>query len=243
MAFEKIPPTMHAARDYADQAPFTAVTPSVVHIQAQHAIASGADPAQVNARLNQITTGAPAPAPAPAPVPAPAPAPYNTGVVPPGTPNSTVPAPTPAPAPAPTPAPATTPSVQSLTDLIRQTPGYAFRLQQGLDGINTSAYMRGYGNSGAVGKALESYGQNLADNYYQTYLNNVMQVANQGAGAASSVAGVSQNYGNNVNGINQSLADVLSKGAQTNGAANAQMWNGIAGSLGNLFGSNPIKGL
>lgn len=130
------------------------------------------------------------------------------------------------------------------TDMIRNTPGYLFQYNEGLKALNANAYARGLGNSGATFRALEAYGQNHADNYYQQYLNNVMAVAEQGRGAASAIAGSGGAMGSGVAGALNNSAQAIQNGAngQINainniGNANASMWTGIGGAVGKAAGT------
>ena len=59
-------------------------------------------------------------------------------------------------------------------------PGYQFRLQQGLNAVNSSASARGNANSGATMKALTQYGQNFASNEYQNAYNRLANLAGLG---------------------------------------------------------------
>lgn len=88
-------------------------------------------------------------------------------------------------------------------------PGYQFRKEEGIKGLERSAAARGNLLSGATAKAITDYSQNYASNEYQNWLNrfyqkltpymNVAQMgqgaaAQTGAGALSTGAGMSQNY-------------------------------------------------
>jgi hypothetical protein len=127
---------------------------------------------------------------------------------------------------------------------VRDTPGYQFQVQQGLDAINSNAYARGLGNSGVTFKALQEYGRNMADSYYQSYLGNVAAVAEQGRGAAGAVAGAGNQMGAGVAGAlgNQALAYQNAANATANSAyQRANITSGMvgtaAGVLGNIGGT------
>lgn len=62
--------------------------------------------------------------------------------------------------------------------------GYNFQKQQGTTAITGSAASRGLLNSGGTAKALTQYGQGLAGNYFNDYLNQLGSVANRGVTAA-----------------------------------------------------------
>jgi hypothetical protein len=65
--------------------------------------------------------------------------------------------------------------------------GYNFNLQQGQNAINGNAAARGILNSGATGKALTSYGQGLASNYFNNYIGQLSGLAGAGQTALGQV--------------------------------------------------------
>lgn len=83
-------------------------------------------------------------------------------------------------------------------DIFRNSTGYQFRLGEGMDAV-TSAYA-GIGGlqSGAAMRGINEYGQNFASNEFGNYMNALGGQQAVGAGAASSLAGVGQNYANTV---------------------------------------------
>lgn len=93
-----------------------------------------------------------------------------------------------------------------------EDPGYQFRMQQGMDAINSSAAARGMANSGRTMKELTRYGQDYASNEY----NNAY---NRNYGRLSSLAGIGQTS-TNLTG-QQGMAVANSIGQNQIGAANA----------------------
>lgn len=99
-------------------------------------------------------------------------------------------------------------------DIFRNSTGYQFRLGEGMDAV-TSAYA-GIGGfqSGAALRGINEYGQNFASNEFGNYMNALGGQQAVGAGAASSLAGVGQNYAstvinsNNLNSQNQMNAQL-----------------------------------
>lgn len=75
-----------------------------------------------------------------------------------------------------------------------ETPGYQFRFDEGQKAIERSAAARGGMNSGATMKALTRFGQNIAADEYNNYLNRLSSVAGAGQVATSQVAQAGQNY-------------------------------------------------
>ena len=156
-----------------------------------------------------------------------------------------------APAPAGTTPTTTTPTTttpatppKTAAEIIRETPGYQFQLDRGLEAINSNAYARGLGQSGATYKALQQFGDGLAQNYYQQYLSNTMAVANQGYGAAGAIAGAGNNMGAGVSGAMdnaaqayQNSANATANAAYNRANATSQMAIGISQGIGQIAGS------
>ena len=94
------------------------------------------------------------------------------------------------------------------------SPGYQFAFDEGLQALDRSAAARGRLNSGAQDKALTRYGQGMANQEYDNFLNRYYQsltpyqslagvgqtatstTANMGQNAANSIAGIYNNIGN-----------------------------------------------
>lgn len=129
------------------------------------------------------------------------------------------------------------PSTQSPTDILRSTPGYQYRMQEALGAVNSGAAVRGLYRSGAAMKALQDRAYNVADQGFNTHLAQVTNVANRGMGAKSSMAGVSQNYGNASNGIAQNNANAQSNNAIFQGQNFANTLQGVLGAVGSAFPS------
>ena len=118
---------------------------------------------------------------------------------------------------------------------VRATPGYQFRLGEGLQGVERSAAARGNLFSGANLKALDQYGQDYATNEFGNYANRLANLSGTGQTTATNLGTLGQNYatnyGNNVTGA-----------ANAAGAANIAQGN-IYGStltgLANIYANRP----
>lgn len=123
--------------------------------------------------------------------------------------------------------------------------GMQFQLKQGTNALQNSAAARGMLQSGATLKGLQDYGQQMAlNNYFMPYMGLLGGQQATGAGAASSVAGVGQNFVNTAanvmghqSGAIQSGANALSNSAIARGVAGANMWSGIGSALGGIASS------
>lgn len=116
--------------------------------------------------------------------------------------------------------------------------GYQFRMNQGMDALNTGYAGRGLLNSGAARKSALEYGQNLGSAEFGNYLGYLGNQQGVGLSGASALAGVGQNYVNSVSANNNSAGSAAANAALAKGTANANMWGGIAGAAGNVFGSS-----
>lgn len=107
---------------------------------------------------------------------------------------------------------------ESAFDTFRNSTGYKFRLGEGLDAVGSAYAGIGGLQSGAAQRALTEYGQNFASNEFGNYMNALSNQQAVGAGTASSLAGVGQNFAgtvinsNNLNTANQMNAQ-LTRGA------------------------------
>lgn len=82
------------------------------------------------------------------------------------------------------------------TSDLQNTPGYQFRMDEGMKAINSNASARGMRNSGATMKALTRYGQDYASNEYDKRFNRLSSIAGIGQNANALNAQTIQNYGN-----------------------------------------------
>lgn len=106
---------------------------------------------------------------------------------------------------------------------LQMDPGYGFRMSEGLKALERSAAARGGLMSGATGKALQRYGQDLGSQEFGAAYNRLAGLANVGPQAAGVMSTLGQNYASNVGNI------MMNQG-QT--AANAQLARGSAYSGG-----------
>lgn len=124
-----------------------------------------------------------------------------------------------------------------------QDPGYQFRLDEGMKGINRAAASRGGYDSGATLKALADYNQNFASNEFGNAYNRdsanktreynfLSGTSNQGQSAATGLAGVGQSTANNVGTMNANSANqVANLQNQSNENINDALQSGISNAL------------
>lgn len=111
--------------------------------------------------------------------------------------------------------------------------GYNFQLQQGTGAINANAASQGLLNSGSTGKALTSYGQNLASTTFGNYLGQL--------GGLNAAYGSTAQQGQNELGTIGSVGTASGSGAANSimagGAAQGNFFAGLGGAAGNMMGS------
>lgn len=145
----------------------------------------------------------------------------------------------------PTPTPAATTPQQDYNQAFQNyqnSTGYQFRMGQGMNALNSGYAARGLLHSGAAQKAALQYGQNIGSAEFGNYLGYLSNQQGVGLSGASALAGVGQNYVNSVTANNNNSADAISNGALMKGRNNANMWGGIAGGIGSIFGGSSFGG-
>lgn len=125
----------------------------------------------------------------------------------------------------------------------RSSSGYKDLIEQGLKSVNSSAYAKGMGDSGAAMKALQTRGAGIADQSLTGYLGQLTDVANRGGQARGLVAGVGTN---STNSINQSLQGAADGSGNAAIIANNGLTKGVQGVLnagayafGSSYGGTP----
>lgn len=130
----------------------------------------------------------------------------------------------------------------------QEDPGYAFRLSEGLKGLNANAAARGGLISGGALKAATRYGQDMgsqeyqaAYNRYQTnrsnQLNPLGSLMSSGQNAANQMGAAGQSYGSNAGNLMVGSGNAMASGMNAAGQSIAAGQMGQANSLGNAINS------
>jgi hypothetical protein len=111
------------------------------------------------------------------------------------------------------------------------SPGYQWRLNEGLRGVENSAAAKGLLQSGGTLKGIDKFGQGFAANDFQDQFNREMAVAGGGQQATQAGVAAGQNTAN-------SIADLLTQSGNAKasgyvGSANA--WTQGLGNIGSLL--------
>lgn len=121
-------------------------------------------------------------------------------------------------------------------DRFRNSSGYDFRLNQGMNALASNFRGRGVSQSGAADKALLRFGQDYGSNEFGRYMGYLGNQQGVGLSAASALAGVGQNFANSVSANNQNAANAVSNAALVNGQNQANAWGTGFNALGNFAG-------
>lgn len=112
-------------------------------------------------------------------------------------------------------------------------PGYAFRLSEGQKALERSAAARGGLLSGATGKALTRYGQDMGSQEYMNAFNRYQSERQARLGPLQSLAGVGQTSANTLGTAGQNYANA----ANVLGMTNAANQGNLALQAGNIRAS------
>lgn len=121
----------------------------------------------------------------------------------------------------------------------QKTPGYDFRLNQGLDAVQSSAAARGGLYSGAAMRDLNKYGQDYATGEYNNYMNRLAGMTDTGMAAAGNQANAGANMGANVGAAYAAQGNAAAAGSI--GMGNA-INSGITNALGYMTYQNMMGG-
>lgn len=119
----------------------------------------------------------------------------------------------------------------------QQDPGYAFRMSEGLKALERSAAARGGLMSGATGKALQRYGQDLGSQEYMNAFNRYQTERAAQLNPLQSLAGLGQTSANTLTGAAGQLGQGIAGGLQAAGAARASGYVGGANALTSALGT------
>lgn len=126
----------------------------------------------------------------------------------------------------------------------QKDPGYEFRLQEGMNGINNSAAAHGGLLSGATLKALDQYNQNFASNEFQNAYNRFNTNKLNQFNMLSGVAGTGQVANSLLAQAGQNMANNVSENIMGAGNARASAYQGQARAWNNALGTgvNALSG-
>lgn len=107
------------------------------------------------------------------------------------------------------------------------SPGYNFRMQQGLDAVNTNSAVKGLLRSGSALKGVNSFAQGLASDEYNKWFDQQSRIAGMGLQGAGIGSGVSTNIANAIGQDADNRANA--------GLSGANAWAQLAGTVGGAW--------
>jgi hypothetical protein len=115
------------------------------------------------------------------------------------------------------------------------SPGYQFRVDQGVQAIDRGAAARGALTSGGTVKEEQRYGDNLAGSEFNNYTSNLENIAGLGANATSGTAAAGSSAANNI-----SNSMIASGNARASSYAN--MASGVNTGINNALSAYLMRG-
>jgi hypothetical protein len=118
----------------------------------------------------------------------------------------------------------------------RASPGYAFRLKEGLRAIENSALASGMGRSGSTLRGLTRYGQELGSEEFMNEFNRYLAEGNTEVNRLQSLTGMGQTAANTLTNQAGQYGQSLASNAATMGNIRASGYMGTANALTNALG-------
>ena len=121
-------------------------------------------------------------------------------------------------------------------DQFQQDPGYAFRMSEGMKGLERSAAARGGLLSGGTLKGIQRFGQDLGSQEYMNAFNRYQTERNARLNPLQSLAGMSQTSTNQLGAAGQAMASGVGEALGAAGQARASGYMGQANALSGALG-------
>lgn len=118
----------------------------------------------------------------------------------------------------------------------RASPGYAFRLKEGLRAIENSALASGMGRSGSTLRGLTRYGQELGSEEFMNEFNRYLAEGNTEVNRLQSLTGMGQTAANTLTNQAGQYGQSLASNAATMGNIRASSYMNTANALTNALG-------
>ncbi len=110
--------------------------------------------------------------------------------------------------------------------------GYQFAKSEGMNAVTGDKAAAGLLNSGSTLQSLDAFGTGLANEYAGNYIGGLENLNASGQAAQGSLAGIGENYANQVSSNNNNAASAAANAA----IASSNAWGNALGGLGNAFG-------
>lgn len=127
----------------------------------------------------------------------------------------------------------------------KTSPGYEFRMGEGIRAFDRAASARGQLQSGGTGKALTRYAQGVASDEFGSYANRLAQIAGVGQAATGSTAAAGQTTAGNISGTlmagGQAQAGALQNAATARASGFVGASQAATGGVSNMLLMNAIN--
>lgn len=120
--------------------------------------------------------------------------------------------------------------------VMEQSPGYQFRLGEGLKAGRNIAGARGTLNSGGTLKALTRFGQDYASNEFGNIYSRLAGISGTGQQTGTNLGQFGSNMAGNIGNLLTGAANA--RGAAAIGGSNA--WSNAFNTIGNWYGQNAL---
>lgn len=118
----------------------------------------------------------------------------------------------------------------------KESPGYQFQFDQGMQGLDRSAAARGGLYSGGADADRISFGQGLANQEYGNYWNRLSGLAQMGQNAAVGAGSLGQSSANSIGNLYGNMGQAQAGGAINSANAWSQGLSNISGAFGQYMG-------
>ena len=125
----------------------------------------------------------------------------------------------------------TSQSMEEARNRFKETPGYQFRMEEGVRAMDRSAAAQGKLRSGGYGRALTEFGQGIGAAEFDNYANRLAGIAGMGQGATQSTATLNQSSSNNMANTMMAGGQAQANNLINAGTARASGYTGMANSL------------
>lgn len=131
---------------------------------------------------------------------------------------------------------------QSAIDQLKDSPLYQSLFNNGKDAILANASATGGLRGGNTNTSLANFGRDTLASVIQQQVSNLSGVSNAGEGAAAQTGQFGAGAANSIQQALTQQGQAQAGAATATGAANASMWNTIAGQIGGLANNTSVQG-
>ena len=124
-----------------------------------------------------------------------------------------------------------------------QSPGYQFRMDEGLRALDNSQSVRGNMFSGGASKELTKYSQGVASNEYGNYLSSLQQLAGMGQASAGQSANIATGTAGQIGQAQIGAGNVAMQGRMARGQNQADTFGAVGGAADTAAGPGGLMAL